>query len=259
MLQRLRPDPLFSGDGVAGAISFGPTQGQTTDNFSIFGWIATARDNKTIPSGSNYGSVYDDASRTASNCYIRGLSEKVSFATNNGRSFQWRRVVFAFTGQELIREASSAAYGQLWGSTDTNGYVRATTNLRPVVGNPYGWNQLQSVLFRGVINVDWITPMTAPIDKTRVRLIYDKLRTVVPQTEEGVLKTYKHWHEVNKTLVYNDDEVGGGKIPGIVLSANNRQSVGDIYVIDMFDTGPGATGDDGYQFNIESTLYWHER
>lgn len=256
MLQTYKPSVTQSPTGV-GSIAFGPSVSAAT-RWWAYGWIASARDNGTT--AGTFGSVYDESTRTASTCYIKGLKERVQLRCNNGHAFLWRRLVFAFTGQEIIRDQASAVFGTMWNRDDTHGYTRATTQLLPSIGSDatYAWNQMASIIFRGVANVDWNNITTAPIDNTRIKVLHDQTIRVVPQTADGLTNIYHKWHPINKNLVYNDDEVGGGKIPGIVLSANNRQSCGDIYVVDMFDVGSPEEGN-VFDLDIESTFYWHEK
>lgn len=253
MLSVFKQDVLTPATTLGG-VDFGPGAGTTR----VFGWIATARDNTTTETGGNFGSVYDESTRTSDDIFLRGIKEKVQFVTDNGQPFQWRRIVFTFVGQEFIRDQASASVGSMWAELNTTGWARAVTRLEPVAaGAAYAWDQMQSVIFRGRRDVDWVGYITAPLDVSRIRPLYDRTRTIRSNNEQGTMRTYHHWHGVNKRLLYNDDEVGGG-MESAVLSANNRQSCGDVYVIDIFELSP-ASGDSHYLFHPQSTMYWHER
>lgn len=257
MLQILKPSLLSPVTGSPGAIDFSPSaNGGST--VTAYGWVATARDQTYQPPG-DVGSIIDDATRTATKCYIKGISERMEFTTSGPTPFQHRRIVFTFVGQELVRDNGSAAVGSMWAEANPPGYFRATTRLLPHdAPNAFGWDQLTAVLFKGVRDADWVNVMIAPVDNSRVRLLSDRIKTYNIPNESGVIKEEKYWHPVNKTLIYNDDEDGGGTLR-TQLSANNRQSVGDVYIIDLFSVSPAVGTEDHFLFDIQSTLYWHER
>lgn len=224
----------------------------------VYGWIATAR-NGDYQSGGPRGIVNDDATRTASKCYMRGLKEKIRIETQTGHPFLWRRICFKFTGTELITDNDGDAFN-LWSETSA-GFVRATTLLDgPGVIAPTSdiWNKIATILFKGQVNVDWSELITAPLDRSRVKVAYDSTVRLTSGNAEGKIYSFSRWHPMNKTLQYNDDEEGGGKSMSF-LSVNNRQSMGDYYVIDVFDTGISGDESDALAFTPEATLYWHER
>lgn len=255
MVALWKPDVLTPPIPVPGGVDLGLGSG----TLRVFGWVATARDNTTTVDGGNFGTVYDESTRTSDDCYIRGLKETVQFATDNALPFQWRRIAFHFTGQEMIRDQGSANVGSMWAETNSQGWTRAMTQLLPASGPAsFAWSQMQNIIFRGVASVDWLGYTLAPLDHSRIKVVYDQVRTVRSNNEEGTLRNFNFWIPVNKRLVYNDDEVGGG-MSASVLSANNFQSCGDLYVIDIFELSPNTTEEQHYIFQPQACLYWHEK
>jgi len=222
----------------------------------ILGWICTARDNTNLP-GVPAG-PFDKSSRLSTTCFMRGLKEKILIETETNAPFVWRRILFTFTGQEILRDQLSDDVATLFAEVAPQGYVRATTSIQ--VGStsptPFLRANLVNILFRGVEGIDWSDIIDAPIDNTRVTLLSDNKVNVNSGNDVGVLKRYNRWHPFNKNLVYNDDENAGGRNASF-LSANTRASMGDVYVIDMFALATGVANTVG--FSAESALYWHER
>lgn len=251
----------YDGVGTGGSITFtGTTQ------LWAFIWIATARDITT--DGTVVGHAVNDATRTSTRCYMRGLRENVYINVANNRPVRWRRICFTFRGLELLTAAlnngGTGAQGVFWNneqaSNPNSGYHRNMTQIRPSSGDALVlWQQLLTVVYKGVFDKDWLDPMSAALDNSRVTPKYDRTRVLRSGNDVGTMNQFKLWHPMNSTLVYNDEEIGGDTQLGTVLSANTKFSMGDYYVLDLFDFGPGFTTDDGIQLSIESTLYWHER
>lgn len=59
-------------------------------------------------------------------------------------------------------------------------------------------------------------------------------------------------------LVYDDDEAGSGESTS-VYSVDNKQGMGDYFVVDIIQAGIGGTSSDLLSINATSTLYWHEK
>lgn len=249
MVAWYRPNVISSGSAGGVNINGG-------ERFWAFAWIPTAR-NADFQVGGPRGIVTDDATRTATKCFMRGLKEKIRIETTSSHFWLWRRICFKFVGTELLTDNEGTAYN-LWEETSA-GFVRATTQINPSIEPSLDlWNKLVSLMFKGQANIDWSELMTAPLDQSRIKVAYDRTRRIKSENEVGTLRTFTEWHPMNKTLIYNDDEEGGGKTASF-LSVNNRQSMGDYYVIDLFDAGITGGGDDELIFTPEATLYWHER
>lgn len=214
----------------------------------LFCWAASARASTT--GISNQPNPHDEATRTATTVFVRGLKERIEITTNNGLPWQWRRIVFAQKG--MWNDITQTSTFQL-SSLTSSGYRR-------LVNEAWGTSRsfLTNYLFRGVVGNDWNDEINAPIDTRRVTVLYDKTRAISSGNERGVMRTYKLWHGINKNLVYDDDENGGAE-DSSAFSVSSKAGIGDIYVIDIFRPRGGSVPGDQLAFGPSATLYWHER
>lgn len=232
-----------------------PVQG---NRINMFYWCPTARDLSLLNGGA--GSTAQEAMRTARRTYMRLLSEKIEIQTNSAQPWTWRRIVFCGKGPDfhpnVVEQAppaqrlpfieSSQGYGRLLQQFDTAGGLGNTQAV------------IFERLFRGQINIDWTDPMLAPCDPSRVVVLYDKRTVIRSGNNVGVIKQTRRTHYFNKTLLYDDDETGEVMNTNF-WSVENRQGMGDVYVIDLFQAGTNSTASDLLLFQPEATLYWHER
>lgn len=255
MLSVYKPDPFTGTGATGGAIQFSATP---SARWNALAFVATAR-GFTTSSGAGESNVNDDATRTATRCYARGIKEQLVYETTSGRHWLHRRICFTFYGTEILNpDDTRDLHGAYWLET-SNGYVRAMTNVFSPTADTTLWGQIADVVFKGQPSQDWSDLITAKVDNRRVKLMYDHTYSIQSGNEEGVIKRRSLWHPMNKTIVYNDDEAGGSKI-NTELSANNRQSMGDYYILDIFDCGTQpASDDDTLSFAAHATYYWHER
>lgn len=243
-----------------GGGTVGPTRIFAAGEDSVaefFIWGATLRSNLSGTGGDNKGLVEDEATRTASNCFIRGLKERITIETHGAAAWKWRRIVFATFGSDLFRDDAQAIH--LPWTFGTNGVSRlvadmnaadtATTTIR---------DRILSALFRGTEGVDWYNVMTAPADRRRLRILSDKVRTVNSGNNFGCMRDFHIWLPINKYILYDDDQEGGRQVMNIQSSLDTR-SLGDVYVIDMFEPTKQSSDQDWLDFSPEARLYWHER
>nr|UTM74957.1 capsid protein [Tick-associated circular DNA virus] len=220
-------------------------------------WNATARD-LSLSSGP-IGSVAQEAVRTSSTCYMRGLSENIRLGTSTDCAWFWRRICFTLRGSAFRTTANgdSPVTPYATFSENSNGIGRLWLNQNiNTMGNTIAVQQ--GVLFRGAANVDWRDLITAPVDNTRVDLKYDKTRTIRSGNSRGVVREYKMWHPMNKNLVYADDEAGDVMIPNN-FSVEDKRGMGDYYIVDIIIPANGGVRADTLTIDSTSTLYWHER
>lgn len=230
--------------------------GLSDSSVAAYIWCATARTNETA-SGAPATGKFLQATRTASSCYMVGLSEKIEIQCNTGMPWQWRRICFTMKGPPLVATNPTAGSAVGTSQITSNGIVRL---MNQVPGNP-GQNPMYALmvtLFRGDVNSDWNDPMTAPTDNSRVTIKYDKTTTLASGNEDGFIRRYSRWHPMRKTLVYDDDESGGGEIAN-ARSVPGKAGMGDYYVLDFFRARQGSATTDQLTVRPEATLYWHER
>ena len=224
-------------------------------------WNATQRTRTTVAAG-DPGVVTDPSTRTATTCFMRGLKERILIETSGSGQWLWRRICFTFTSPFFYRdnndllETTQARY-----SLETsNGYQRAIPMFNNVPGSldQALIVQLEAYLFKGAEGVDWVSPFTAKTHGDRVTIKFDTTFQIKSQSDASVTKKFNLWHPMNRNLVYDEDESGGGQGQGS-LSANIKSSMGDYYVYDMFRPALGTPSTEQLQFNPAATLYWGER
>jgi len=214
-------------------------------------WNATARDLTNNAGTYNPRSI--ESARTSTTPYMVGLREIVEVQTASGLPWQWRRICFTYKGPPpgTGPTATFVPYRE-----DSDGYKRMLTqpNGDKNSGQIY---DLFTILFAGQNASDWRDPMTAKLDRSRITVKHDSIRTIAAGNESGMIRKYKFWHPMGKTLVYNDDENGDSMITNYT-SVNSKAGMGDYWIIDLVRSrlaAPSAT----MTFEPSSTLYWHEK
>lgn len=243
-----------SGTPVVGGINLTPNPPNLTRN-NIMLWCPTARD-LTTGIGQPKVSIADEATRTSSTCYMRGLKEVIEIQTNSGTAWQWRRI--CFTMKDPAQIGNSVDYGPYF--ENSNGFARYLYNVSSgtsVDANVLGL--IQNVVFKGEVNSDWTDRMTAPLDTRRISVKSDTTTIIQSGNSSGVLRRYNRWYPMNKNLVYDDDERGGSTTYGNVFSTSSKAGMGDYYILDIIIAGQGAADSDRMLFNPSATLYWHEK
>lgn len=218
-------------------------------NVYNFLWCATARNGQTGRSSTDVSGI-DEATRTATTCYMRGLKERAWVQTNTGLPWYWRRIVFRAKGlQNVVAQTTTAPFV----SGTTNGWRRTVAEL---VGVPL--QNLHTILFQGNFNSDWANPLNAKVDTRRVTVMSDRTRSISAGNDRGVLRSYNQWIPMNKNLVYDDDQNGGDEDEA-QFSVTSNAGMGDVYIWDMFAPRSGSSNTDQLIFNPQATLYWHEK
>lgn len=220
-------------------------------------WLPTGRDLAQFSGPA--GSVVQEAMRTATTCYMRGLAENIRVSTSSGLPWMWRRICFKFRGPQFYSVAGQDTPTQPWTPwlETSNGYGREWFNMA-VNNQPNTLNIINSFLFKGTQGVDWNDILIAPLDNRRVDVAYDKYRRVTSGNASGQLRDYKVWHPMNKNLVYGDDEFGEAETTAFT-SVQDKRGMGDYYVLDLFVPGVGGTSTDILAVSSTASLYWHEK
>ncbi|WGD01121.1 MAG: capsid protein [Genomoviridae sp.] len=209
----------------------------------MFFWPATARNKFTL------SPIYTPHQRQLSNCFMKGLKFVSHMEIATGAPWEWRQIIFAVKG------LANAPFIDSYVSHDAAlGYMRGQ---REVVLTAQE-DLIQSMLFKGLEGVDWLSPMVAPIDTHRVNVIRDKTRILKSGNEHGNMMVYKDYIPLNKSIQYDDDESGGADDTSR-WSVTSKLGMGDVFVVDYFRTTLSATSADLLQWGSNATLYWHER
>lgn len=205
-----------------------------------FLWCASGRDR-----GADVGADPTASSvRERDLVYARGLKESIIMTTNSPASWRWRRIAFTCKGVPFSSPVDLET---------SSGWVRM---LRNVAGTAAG-TTITSYIFKGAQNVDWQDVFVAKLDTNRVKVYYDKLRTLSSGNSNGKFFRSKHWFPMNQNLLYANDENGETET-GDTHSTLGRAGMGDFYVLDFFDCTT-LSSSDTLQFQPEATFYWHEK
>lgn len=246
-----------AGVGVAG-LSVQPL----VVNGSTGGWVLWAATAQDLTDGSgNLGTIAELAQRTATTCYMKGLSEHIRIQTSSALPWFWRRIVFTVKANAYFNTYGPSPPVGLNGPyfDGSQGISRLLINSNSqTVSQTNVVTSQQEFLFKGRSGVDWTDPILAPVDNTRVSVRYDKTMLFKSGNQSGTIRECKMYHPFNKNLVYDDDENGNNEATAY-YSTSSKAGMGDVFVLDQFSCGTGATTTDLLQFGVNSTLYWHER
>lgn len=193
--------------------------------------------------------------RRKSKCYVRGYGETVEIQTDDASPWIWRRIVFSTIGL-----ASRFSPGLLYNNDDTRGYGRTTYNLRS--GTPQA-DTLEGVvygyLFQGTQDVDWSNVMTAPTAPRHVKVYSDRRRIIQsPNSQGGTIRISKHYDGINRSIIYDDDEIGAGsKATNSIASGTPYGNMGDLFILDFFES-TSENDESGATFQPHGRYYWHE-
>lgn len=229
--------------------------GSNGNQISIFN--CTAMD---LSANGSTNTVSQQAARTASTCYMRGFAESIRLTTSSPLTWFWRRTVFRsrFFGldQYSSKDTPTNTTGPSYTET-SNGMQRLYMNLTINGGNQTITN-LQGLMFKGQVGIDWVDPHTAPIDTSRIDLISDRRIIMRSGNQSGTVREFKFWHPYNGNLVYDDDEQGAGESEAYTSVTDNRGK-GNMYVVDQFQPSLGFAASDLLAVTSTATLYWHEK
>lgn len=247
-------DGAYDDTGNPGGATF-----NMTSRVWAFGFVATAR--SLAANTTNRGIVSDDATRTATECYMKSYTERILVQLEINQPVRWRRVCFTWKSPFLVTSSvalgGTGAEGHMWIGND-DGYHRALTQLFPSSGDTNViWQQFLDIMFMGEFQKDWTDIILAPLDKRRITVKSDHTTVIQSKNDVGTIRQFRRSYRLSHTLVYNDDEQGGGKRES-VLSSLQRKSMGDYYIIDLFDLGLGIEGQT-VNFTPEGQLRWTER
>lgn len=213
-----------------------PTGGEITALL----WAASFRKNQPAP---------NKQTRTAKEIFLKGFRDDVQIETGSGMAWEWRRIVFSV--KTLARHSDAPLYVAY---DPAYGYMRA---LRHVAPGAYR-TALESILFAGSDPHDWLTPMAAKVDVNAVTLHSDKVMNIRSGNNGGIIGKYKHYHPINKRMVYADSEDGGQTI-WENFTTDSKEGLGDVYILDYLRPTVFAVDSDQLLFRPNATMYWHER
>lgn len=225
-------------------------------------WCPTARYRASAPG--NY-----DSARTADTVFYKGIKEQFTLRTGLSGPYRWRRIIFEMSSPPSAEFISVYKYvagtnevpkGGIEGDPAL-GYEGAITYGRPLKKlTTQELDSLESLLYRGVKNIDWWDRWIAKTDVGQIKIRYDKTRVFRNGNDAGDIRQIKQWIPLNETMKYDDGEVGSADTAGM-FSNGQRNTMGNIFIADFFEgnTADADMANEYLYLNCESTLYWHER
>lgn len=213
-------------------------------------WCPTAR--PAEDDSFTKGSAMNRTIRTNSNCYMRGVKEKIQLEILGGGSWTWRRIVFFLKGDTVNLGNVDVTTSEVMRQT-TNGMMRLTTI------DATTFDRASNIVFRGTFGADYTSLVNATTHSKRAKIVYDKTRVINNGNNKATARSFNMWHPINKTLIYEDREDGDTMDPA-PFSVEGPAGCGDMYIYDLFQSNVGGVADtDVLYFEPQSTLYWHER
>lgn len=239
----------------------GPSTGGIPNNIGYVMWRPTAMDLTQAAGGPN--SVVNQAVRTASTCFMVGLSEHIRVETSSGHPWFHRRICFTARNSVFYLRNPADATGTerdqiASGAIETsNGYQRLAANM---VVDTLAQTLLtqKAFIFKGAEGVDWDDVISAPLDTTRIDVKFDKTWVYRSGNEGGILKEHKLFHPMKHNIYYDDDETGDSMSTSNT-SVLDKRGMGNYHVLDLFSQGTSGSTDDLLSIRFNSTLYWHEK
>ncbi|AGU67654.1 capsid protein [Black robin associated gemykibivirus 1] len=237
-------DPFSTDYTIGPAVMRRPVGADLPAEF-IYVWNATGRPHE-LSTGFR-GSKIDTSLRTNTTIFAVGLKERIKLETNNSAPWRWRRICFT----------SKNDYGEA--DPDESDYFRRTSNgMVRLLRAQSQAEEINDDVFDGQRNVDWLSAITAPINRRHVSVHYDRTRTIQSGNQSGVTRTYRQWHPMRKNVVYADEQAGEGMVDSGV-SVTGKVGMGNYYVMDIF-TKHGLNDDQStLSYEPESTFFWHEK
>lgn len=257
MLQWSNTNPA---NGVSQTVALSPfvINGSTGTSIALFN--CTAQDLTQKSGGPN--TVANMAERTSTTCFIKGFSEKWRIQTSSPIPWFWRRIVFrarntqftTFNGGDTPTQTNSGSTSYL---DTSSGMQRLYLNLAVNASNQT-INQINEIVFKGSQGTDWNDAQTALLDTARIDVVRDIRTTIKSTNAAGAVRESSHYFAYNHNLVYADDE-NGEQENSSYLSVQDKKGGGDMYILDFFTPGIGASASDLLAMISTSTLYWHEK
>lgn len=217
-------------------------------------WCATAQPilptaNVTIP-----------GIRTATSCYMVGLSEHIKLQTTSPNPWYHRRICFTYKQDDfrIVQPGDAPAVPFFVDASTTTGVQRLMYNTTPGGGVGNTISARDGIVFKGVQGIDWNDVILAPTDTTRISVKFDKTWILRSGNQNGNVYERKLYHRMNKTLVYDDDE-NGTSITSGSYSVGSKAGMGDYYVYDIYSPAANAQASDQLIVFANTTLYWHEK
>lgn len=212
---------------------------------------------QSSPGLTNNQSFNPSAIRSSQRIYAKGFTEIIRLIWDNGTSWTWRRIVFSCKSDPALIFPSGAISTTSSVAQITGGGIPQTARVVLAQGTT-DFQTTSNVVFKGRVNEDTNDACTAPLDRERIRVHYDRTSVLNCPSGSPTSRRVKMYIPLNKSIYYNDDERGVGE-GQTSYTASGSSPLGDVYIWDIFEsaTNPGTAA--VLNFNPECRFYWHER
>jgi hypothetical protein len=210
--------------------------------------------------------------RGSNQVYWKGFSETLLIQSTTSDPWKWRRIVFEVQGGGIATGLGEGWYsgrlntdipalGPQTGEVPENPIGIANTARMSRVMNFMGNTTMVgflSGLFGGSSGFDRNSGqfISARLDNRQIKIHSDVTRSITSGNDSGVMKTYKIYTPLNKSMTYASTEVGNVESQSGIYAAP-ASPLGDVYVVDLFTQLNDAPG--SIRITGQSQVYWHER
>jgi len=224
-------------------------------------WLATHRQGSA--------SAVTEFSRNKQDIFWKGISETLRMTTTGSDPLKWRRIVFELEGgpgaligidpttyiaRQLDFDNEAPLSGAPTNPFNLQGLSRYNRPMYPLASTSDEFATFVTGFFQGSPNIDYNQYLTAKVDR-RIKVRSDVTRSIQSGNDSGVIKVFKTYLPINKTMRYADAESGSLISYDGFAAFDSPQN--DIYVWDYFE---GLTGSETV-LNVSGTsvAYWHEK
>ncbi|AKA58511.1 capsid [Mongoose feces-associated gemycircularvirus a] len=203
-----------------------------------------------------------EVTRQQSRVFARGYKERINIVTSDSTNWIWRRIVFSTHNRlwEAFPPGTVEKYYEGGTGVFQPGQTRAMWNFAPSLGGAPA-AAVNYAVFEGERGNDWLNFMNATTNKKFIKVMSDVTQKLEGTNDRPRQYHFNRWYPFNKNFTYNEKERGDTKPSQDYqskFSSNEIGSMGDVYVLDLFNSANGEVGNQ-LGFQCHGTYYWHEK
>lgn len=265
MVSTKKRDRMLLRSSTDGGISYLPEAvASSTNNCALY--LVTGRGRADL--GSDL-----QANRGKQDVFWKGFSDHLMMQSTTSDPWKWRRIVFEVHAGGVSTGVPPSLYLGV-GATDID-QIDPSTNSGAQPQNLVGlsgvlryyrqfsfltntqMNDFLGGLFGGTVGFDFNSGqyMTARCQNENIKIHSDVTRSINSGNDSGVMKSYKSYIPLNKSMRYAGNEVGN--LTSSTFYAAPKSPLGDVYVCDLFTQLNDAPG--SLRITGQSCAYWHEK
>nr|QJB18563.1 MAG: capsid protein [Genomoviridae sp.] len=266
MVSVKKRDRMLMRSSTDGGVSFLPEAvAGSTNNCALY--LMTGRGRSDVMSNGT-------ANRGSHDVFWKGFSDHLLIQSTTSDPWKWRRIVFEVHAGGVSTGVDPTLYLGDIGTYDIDPLQPSTAShgepVAPITAagvkryfrqmsflSNTNMNNFLGGLFGGTVGYDFNPGqfVTARLQNENIKIHSDVTRTITSGNDSGVMKTYKIYHSLNKTMRYAGNEVGN--LMSSTYYAAPKSPLGDVYVCDLFTQLNDAPG--SLRITGQGCAYWHER